>query len=430
MNVKTKEKTGKKRKISFTLKQVIFACTIMISIFYLFLFYHFYGERPSYAKERETETTSSLAEAQEIKFSTAKPIDIDSILTENTQNKQREEYIQEETILEYLTTYRTNPNVPKGISYVAQEGRQGTQKITKKRVYQNEQLISEEQIGAVVVKAALMKVVEVGGGVAKKQMPVKVGDTIYVTSDRLSVMVEANESADKIATLKESDELRVLAITPNWYQVSCGYVIGWIKQECTTNRKWEEEKKEEQKQSNMNQSSSSGNSSSAGGTVEALSVNMKLNRPSGFSLEQFQSKLTDSKDVNQIFENNAEYFYYIEKQYNINGIFVAAVGIHESAWGTSKIAKDKKNLFGYGAYDANPYQGAYQFSEYSESIDLVSRVFVKYYLNPKGTSIYGGETAVGTYYSTPTLAGVNQKYATDKNWQNRVYQIMQYLYSK
>ena len=61
-------------------------------------------------------------------------------------------------------------------------------------------------------------------------------------------------------------------------------------------------------------------------------------------------------------EQNAQYFYYVEKQYNINGLFVAAIGIHESNWGTSKIAKDKKNLFGYGAYDSNPYNGAYQFS--------------------------------------------------------------------
>ena len=68
-----------------------------------------------------------------------------------------------------------------------------------------------------------------------------------------------------------------------------------------------------------------------------------------------------------------------------------------------KIANQKHNLFGYGAYDSNPYNGAYQFSNYSESIDLISRVFVKYYINPKGTSIYGGETASGKYYNGATF---------------------------
>ena len=164
--------------------------------------------------------------------------------------------------------------------------------------------------------------------------------------------------------------------------------------------------------------------------LSGLTFNMQLNKPSGLTLEQFKKVLTDKKDKNKIFENNAEYFYYIEKQYNINGVFVAAVGIHESAWGTSKIALQKNNLFGYGAYDSNPYNGAYQFSNYSECIDLLARVFVKYYLNPSGTSIYGGEKAVGTYYNGANLSGVNTKYATDKNWANAVFSHMKYLYNK
>ncbi len=164
--------------------------------------------------------------------------------------------------------------------------------------------------------------------------------------------------------------------------------------------------------------------------IAGLSFDMALNKPSGLTLEQFKKILSDSKDTNKIFTNNAEYFYYIEKQYNINGVFVAAVGIHESSWGTSKIARDKNNLFGYGAYDSNPYNGAYSFSDYSESIDLIARVFVKYYINPKGTSIYGGEQAVGTYYNGATLSGINTRYATDKNWANGVYNQMKYLYNK
>jgi len=171
------------------------------------------------------------------------------------------------------------------------------------------------------------------------------------------------------------------------------------------------------------------NSSSNGGK-NSLSFEMALNKPSGFSLEQFKIALSDSKDVNKVFEQNAEYFYYIEEQYNINGIFVASIGIHESAWGTSRIAKNKYNLFGYGAYDSNPYNGAYSFSSYSESIDLLARVLVKYYLNPKGTLIYDGQVASGKYYNGSTISAVNKKYATDKNWANCVYKFMEYLYNK
>lgn len=167
-----------------------------------------------------------------------------------------------------------------------------------------------------------------------------------------------------------------------------------------------------------------------GGSSGKLSFNIALNKKSGFTLEQFTKALTDDKDVNRIFQNNSKYFYYVEDEYNINGIFVAAVGIHESAWGTSKIALNKNNLFGYGAYDSNPYNGAYDFEDYAESIDLVSRVFVKYYINPSGTNIYDRQKANGKYYSGNTLYAVNKRYATDKNWANGVYKHMKYLYNK
>lgn len=105
-------------------------------------------------------------------------------------------------------------------------------------------------------------------------------------------------------------------------------------------------------------------------------------------------------------------------------------GIHESAWGTSTIANNKKNLFGYGAVDSNPYGGAYSFSDYSEGIDLVARVFVKYYLNPSGTAIYDGNVANGKFYSGSQLSSVGSKYASDKNWSNAVFKWMKYLYEK
>lgn len=165
-------------------------------------------------------------------------------------------------------------------------------------------------------------------------------------------------------------------------------------------------------------------------TSGTLKMDIMLNKPSGFTIEQFKKALTDSKDKNKIFENNAEYFYYIEDEYQINGIFIAALGIHESAWGTSSLAKNKYNLFGYGAYDSNPYNGAYTFESYSESIDLLARVMVKYYINPSGTKIYDGQVASGKYYSGSTLNAVNKKYATDNSWANGVFKHMQYLYSK
>lgn len=407
--MKSKEKN---KKVKITLKTIIFSAFAFFILLYMFMFYNIYFPiNKSYAKETDTNP-------EETRISNANKIDIDEVINTNTGNGQTVQITQKEEVLEYLTEYRTNKTLPKGVSYVVQEGRQGTQNITIKSTYKDGELLSEEQVGASVIKASYNKIIEIGGASYSSSYKVKAGDTVYVTSDELGLMETNSEESRRITTLKRNDNLKILKITQNWYEVSYQNMTGWVKNECTTyiNSKEENETKESTKTKQELNSN--------------LSFNMALNKPSGLSLEQLKKILNDSKDKNKIFTNNSEYFYYIEKQYNINGVFVAAVGIHESAWGTSKIALQKNNLFGYGAYDSNPYNGAYNFSNYSESIDLISRVFVKYYINPKGTSIYGGEKAVGTYYNGSNLSGINKKYASDSNWANAVYSHMQYLYNK
>ena len=416
-NMKTKE--NKEKKVKITIKNFIYFLVFVVFMLYSILFYNLYFSKKVYATE---ETASQNTE--EIKISQAEDVDLEEIISQNTNNGQREEYEVTEEVLEYITKYRTNPNIPKGVVQVVQEGREGTQELTVKKTYQDETLVNEEQVNQKITKASINKIVEIGGGTGTSNYKVKVGDTLYVTSDRLSVMTEPDENSQKVATLSKNDQLKLKEIKNSWYRIESGTARGYVKAECTTYINPNKPEKEET-------TNDTGTDTKSASTLKStLSFNMALNQPSGLSLEQFKKVLTDSKDKNNIFANNAQYFYYIEKQYNINGIFVAAVGIHESGWGTSKISLEKKNLFGYGAYDSSPYNSAYHFSGYSESIDLLARVFVKYYLNPKGTSIYGGEVATGSYYYGATLTGVNTKYATDKNWANRVYQHMQYLYNK
>lgn len=331
--------SSKEKKIN---KIIIGILIILVSIVILIILKK--SERITYAFSEENQEISQIEKKENVvPISTADKVDLEKIIQKNSVSTgYREEITVEEVELEYITKYRNNANIYKGTTQISQEGRNGTQAITTKRVYdENGNLISEEQVSAVVVKSSINKIIDIG--------------------------------------TKE-----------------------YVK----------EEPKVQQ------------------GTSAGLSFDMALNKPSGFTLEQFTEALTDSKDKNKIFQNNAKYFYYIEEQYNINGMFVAAVGIHESAWGTSRIAANKNNLFGYGAYDSNPYNGAYSFESYAEAIDLVARVFVKYYLNPTGTSIYDGEVASGKYYSGNTLTAVNKKYASDKNWANAVYKHMEYLYNK
>lgn len=409
--MKSKDKIKKHAKVSLK-GIVVFLASIIIVLNIIVAYAYFFQKDEVYAKETNTNV-------QNVKISNASALNVEEIMNKNAEEAQQDEYYVEETELEYITKYQQNEQLPTGVMQVIQEGRNGKQEITTKRSYKNGEVVLEEQISSKITKASINKIVEVGSGKGRSTYKVKVGDTVYVTSDRASVMTEPSEEAQKIATLTKGMDVKIVVIENGWYKIIGQGVDGYIKGENTTyinpNAKYE---------GNINNNLENKNN------IQSLRFDMALNKPSGLSLEQFKKVLTDSKDKNNIFKNNAQYFYYIEQQYNINGLFVAAVGIHESNWGTSKIAQNKHNLFGYGAYDSNPYNGAYQFTNYSESIDLIARVFVKYYLNPKGTSIYGGEKAAGTYYNGPTLSGINKKYATDKNWANGVYKHMQYLYNK
>lgn len=367
-------------------------------------------------------TYATISKKQEkiVKISTASKINIEEVIKQNFDNQITEQIKTENIEMEYITEYVENDSLPKGTIQVIQEGRTGIQQNLTKKTFENQIEISSEQLNSNIIKSPINKIVEIGTGTGKlsKHNP-KTGDVVYVTSDRLTAYLDKSQESPKNGTLNKNEECLIIEISDDWYKVKTERVTGWVKAECTThidpNNTQEDINLEEKPVSDL---------------VKKLDFNMELNKPSGLSIEQFRKILSDTKDKNNIFEQNAQYFYYIEEQYNINGIFVAAVGIHESAWGTSKLAINKKNLFGYGASDSNPYNNAYSFDNYSEGIDLLARVFTKYYLNQKGTSIYGGETANGRYYNGNTLSAVNKKYASDSNWANAVYSHMKYLYNK
>lgn len=372
------------------------------------------------AREKVTYASTYNENEKSYKTINKNGVDLQEIISKNTTNAKKEEIIKKEIDLEYTTKYNNNPNLPTGMIQVIQEGIDGKQEEITKKTYTGEQLIKEEVVGNIVTKSSVNKIVEIGTGGYVKQYNVKVGDELYVTTNFLAVRIEPKDDSEKLITLKKNTKIKVLKIQDEWYQIKYDTYIGWSKGECFTYLNPNEKSEE----------TTAGSKYSKQQLLNTLSFDMKLNKPSGLSLEQFKKIFeNEEKDKKNIFKNNAQYFYYAEKQYNVNGVFIAAVAIHESGWGGSSIASDKNNLFGYGAYDRDPYNSAYEFSNYSEGIDLLARVFAKYYLNPKGTKIYDGNLADGSYYNGETLTGVNKKYATDKKWANGVYYWMKYLYN-
>lgn len=111
-----------------------------------------------------------------------------------------------------------------------------------------------------------------------------------------------------------------------------------------------------------------------------------------------------------------------EEKYGINAIFLCALSIQESGWGRSKLAMNKNNIFGYGAYNKSPYKSAKYFNSKSECIDVVARHLVENYL-----------TEGGKYYNGKSLDAVNKRYSLDsqgnpnKEWYKNISLLMKQL---
>lgn len=117
------------------------------------------------------------------------------------------------------------------------------------------------------------------------------------------------------------------------------------------------------------------------------------------------------------------------KKFGVNALYLAAHAIHESAYGTSSISLGKKNLFGYGAYDAAPFFGAYRFPSVEACINYVAQKMKADYLNPNGTHFegaflgYRANDSHSTRISSKSI-GMNYWYASDPNWGNAIARHM------
>jgi beta-N-acetylglucosaminidase/N-acetyl-anhydromuramyl-L-alanine amidase AmpD len=96
----------------------------------------------------------------------------------------------------------------------------------------------------------------------------------------------------------------------------------------------------------------------------------------------------------------------------IDALYQAAHAIWESGWGTSDIAQDKRNLYGFDARDACPYECANGFDSFEESIQQVMEYVDERYLSPDGR-----------YHNGPHLNGMNVMYATDPNWASGITDV-------
>lgn len=103
-------------------------------------------------------------------------------------------------------------------------------------------------------------------------------------------------------------------------------------------------------------------------------------------------------------------FMRVERAQGINARYFVAHAMLESGWGTSDIARYKRNLFGYNAYDRDPWKHARRFATHARGVATVAEILRRSYLTPGGMRWYG----------FTTLRAINRYYASDVRWADKV----------
>ena len=308
------------------------------------------------------------------------PKDVYGIISSNISSTYQKEIFDREEEIEFEIEYISNKDMPDGETNLIQEGLGGLKKVTYVRSFENDQMIEENSIGEVILNYPQKEIIEIGSSQVLKDLKIHIGDTLYLKQD---AELKKNMNLESVGwfTIPCYYDVKTLEIIDDsWFKVSyngsnTGYILStYLTSEAITPGSIEACKKAK--------------------ILNKVNFNMALNEPSGLSEDDYRKVLLyHEQDTNNVFKENYKAFFDAEKKYGINGVFLASIAIHESNWGRSRIAMDKKNLFGFGAYDASPYDSAITFDTYATGIDTVAGWLSSNYLYPSGSKLKTGDIA-------------------------------------
>ncbi|MYL33959.1 hypothetical protein GLW05_10140 [Pontibacillus yanchengensis] len=139
---------------------------------------------------------------------------------------------------------------------------------------------------------------------------------------------------------------------------------------------------------------------------------LDLRRQSHYTPEEIDEYIKEARP-NSPLNGYGRTFVKAQEEFNVNALYLMAHAIHESAWGMSKIAQDKNNLYGLNATDDNPYGNADEFNSFEDSIMYAAKYVSENYLNESNWKANGD-------YLGNKAGGMNVKYASDPYWGQKI----------
>lgn len=140
-----------------------------------------------------------------------------------------------------------------------------------------------------------------------------------------------------------------------------------------------------------------------GGRAEGWTT-MPATQPSGLSAAALERAFAGTG-----LAGTGEALIVAEKEYGVNALVLAAICAHESGWGSSRLAQEKENLAGLGAFDGAEYSSGITFDSRTASVYFLAELLATHYA--PGGCLFGG---------SHDLVGIGVRYASDPGWARKV----------
>ena len=218
-NSKNKKSTYKTNDLK--LSHIITGCSILI-VGMAILFPKDTSFKTSYAK---VDTPDNISEYEINRHS----LNIQNIISENSDMDRVKEQVVEERDVEFETTYNDAPTLPKGEEIIKQEGILGKDKITAVKTYENGNFVEEIILSKEKITDPTPKIIDLGTSEFLAKHHVHIGDIMYFI-DNANLKESADANSKDVAEIKKSIDVKLLEL-PNeeWCKVSFDGIEGYIK---------------------------------------------------------------------------------------------------------------------------------------------------------------------------------------------------------
>ena len=128
-----------------------------------------------------------------------------------------------------------------------------------------------------------------------------------------------------------------------------------------------------------------------------------------YSVNEINEYIKENVPENSVLLNKGKVLVDVQNKYGVSANLILSIAMNESNRGTSKMAREKNNIFGLGAYDDDT-KAAFKFDSVDDCIEDFAKSWMsKEFFNPdswkyEGSNLGNKET------------GMNVRYATDPFW--------------